>query len=74
MIYHDAEQYRLACELWQKERVLFEAQEAERLASLQKQIADSPRNHPMILLYPVAIAVAVAAGCAYGASRHVSRH
>ena len=38
MIYHDAEQHRLAFELWQKERLLFEAQQTERLASLQSKL------------------------------------
>ena len=48
---------------WIPERLLFEAQETDRLASLQKRIADSPRNHSLILLYLVAIDIAVAADC-----------
>jgi DnaJ-domain-containing protein 1 len=47
VIYSDPEQYRLAVQLWQSNRELFERREDERLASLNKQCNDFSSEGPL---------------------------
>jgi DnaJ-domain-containing protein 1 len=67
VIYHDPEQYRLACEGWQRERLLFEAQETERIAQLVKHLTSLQNALGlMVVLYLVAIGIALINGLVHG--------
>jgi hypothetical protein len=65
VIYHDPEQFRLAHELWNRNREIFTMRDSERLAALETKLKENTPSSGLGCLGFIIGAIAV--GCAHGA-------